>query len=83
MVGINICGTKPQKVFPARADLTWDRWLMVSEAFGLQRKVDSILIFFLDKGKLDSVSPLAAAEAAASGGQLDLHTQGCRAKCYY
>lgn len=53
---------------------------MVSGAFGLQRKAGSILIFFLDKGKLDSVSPLAAAETAASGGRLDLHTWGCKNK---
>lgn len=40
-VGINICDMKPQKGFSARADLVWDRWLMVSGAFGLRRKVGS------------------------------------------
>jgi len=81
VVGINICGMKPQKGFSARADLAWDRWLMVSRAFGFKRKVDSILIFSPDKGKHDSVSPLAAMETAASGGQLDPHIWGCKAKC--
>lgn len=54
---------------------------MVSGAFGLKRKVDSILIFFPDKGKHDSVLPLAAMETAASGGQLDPQTWGCKGKC--
>lgn len=46
VVGLNICGTNPPKAFSARADLAWDRWLMVSRAFGPKREADSILIFF-------------------------------------
>lgn len=81
VVGINIYGMKPQKGFSARANLAWDRWLMVSRSFGLKRKVDSVLIFFPDKGQHNSVSPLAAMETAASGGQLDSRIWGCKAKC--
>lgn len=68
VVGINIYGMKHQKGFSARADLAWDRWLMVSRAFGLKRKADTVLIFFPDKEQHNSVSPLTAMETAASGG---------------
>lgn len=45
-VVINICGMKTSESIFNWSRCAWDRWLMVSRAFGLKRKVDSILIFF-------------------------------------
>jgi len=83
-VVINICGMKTSESIFNWSRCAWDRWLMVSRAFGLKRKVDSILIFFFPgKGKHDSVSPLAVMDTAATGGQLDPHKWNHKAKCWY
>lgn len=68
VTGLNICGMNPPKAFSARADPAWDRWLMVSRAFGPKGEAGSILMLFPAQGEDDSASPSAAVQSAALGG---------------
>lgn len=80
VLGLNICGTNPPKAFSARADLAWDRWLMVSRAFGPKGELGSTLMFFPCTRRIWQCFISSSCGKCSFGGQWDPEW-GCWGQC--